>query len=66
MPLLLNGWKARFLEIEDGVRQEPDFEMSDAFKARRRAVTKTFDALIRALDEDDAPPPQKPKKRAKK
>ncbi|MEZ4372206.1 MAG: hypothetical protein R3B07_15350 [Polyangiaceae bacterium] len=59
-------WKARFLEIEDQVKAEPDFEMSDAFKARRKAVTKTFDALIRALDEDDAPPPQKPKQRATK
>ncbi|MCA9642420.1 MAG: hypothetical protein KC492_17085 [Myxococcales bacterium] len=59
-------WKARFLQIEDKIKEEPDFEMSDGFKARRRAVTKTFDALIRALDEDDAPPPQEPKQRAKK
>ena len=59
-------WKARFLEIEAQMKEDPGFEMSDGFKARRRAVTKTFDALIRALDEDDAPPPQKPKMRAKK
>ncbi len=56
-------WKARFLEIEAQVSEEPGFVKSASFTARRKAVTKTFDALIRAAADDDAPPP-KPKKKA--
>jgi len=59
-------WKARFLEIEDQKREEPGFALSESFKARRKAVSKTFDALIRAAADDDAPPPQPTKRRALK
>ncbi|KIG11633.1 hypothetical protein DB30_03030 [Enhygromyxa salina] len=57
-------WKQRFVAIENTISEASGFEMSESIAARRKVVNTTFNALIRAAADDDAPQLEKKKRGA--